>query len=283
VLFLTRHFQKLNARYHSEEGEGFAAQELVPVVARFLPVTGGSVLEVGCGYARNLMALARLAHARRVVGCDVAMDELHRARERVARAAPEERARILLVRQEPFRLPFADSRFEVVVLWQVLEHLFGVASKRRVIAECVRVLKPAGHLVVETPNQLFPFDYHDNKLPLVHWILPGKAREWLTYQVRGMRYPPSEYLTLGGCEKLLREAPGVARITKATKVYFAASFGDAWRDLGGSQTALKRVIFALAAPVHAVMSAFGSSADWILPSLRVVWQVDKAPPDAGRT
>jgi len=39
--------------------------------------------------------------------------------------------------------------------------------------------------------------------------------------------------------------------------------------------ALKRVIFALAAPAHAVLSLFGSSADLILPSLRVVWQVEK--------
>ena len=56
---------------------------------------------------------------------------------------------------------------------------------------------------------------------------------------------------------------------------FAESFAAAWRDLSGSQVAAKRVIFAAAAPAHAALSAFGSSADLILPSLRVVWKIDK--------
>lgn len=100
------------------------------------------------------------------------MDELLRARERLRPLDPVHTSCILLARQEPYRLPFRDSSFDVVLLWQVLEHLFGRESKRKVIAECVRVLRPGGHIIVETPNQWFPFDYHDNKLPLVHWIAP---------------------------------------------------------------------------------------------------------------
>jgi SAM-dependent methyltransferase len=274
VWFLSRHFRKLNDRYHGSEGDAFAMAELQPVARRFLPV-GGSALEVGCGYGRNLVALAALP-ARRIVGTDVSFGELDRARtERLASLPPASRSRVSLVRQEPFRLPFADSRFDLVVLWQVLEHLFGIDAKRRTLGECVRVLKPGGHLLIETPNQWFPFDYHDNKLPLVHWVLPSKAREWLTWKVRGMRYPPSEYMSLPGYERLIRESPGVERLRRATRIYFAESFADAWRDLAGSQVAAKRVIFALAAPAHAMLSTFGSSADVVLPSLRVVWKVDK--------
>lgn len=272
--FLSRHFRDLNQRYHGPEGDAFAAAELAPVARRFLP-DRGRVLEVGCGFGRNLVALATLP-AGTVVGSDVALGELQRARtERLAPLPPERRRRVSLVRQEEFRLPFRDSRFDLVVLWQVLEHLFGEQVKRRTLAECVRVLRPGGHLLVETPNQWFPFDYHDNKLPLVHWVLPAKAREWLTWKVRGMRYPPSEYLSLPHCERLIRETPGVVSATRATRVYFADSFGAAWRGLAGSQVPLKRVIFALAAPAHAGLSLFGSSADLILPSLRVVWKVEK--------
>ena len=61
-------------------------------------------------------------------------------------------------------------------------------------------------------NQWFPFDYHDNKFPLVHWIAPRAVREWITWKVRGKRYPPSEYLSLPGLERLIRESPGVTRI-----------------------------------------------------------------------
>lgn len=271
---LSRHFRKLNDRYHSAEGDVFAVHELQPVARRFLP-PGGSALEVGCGYGRNLVALAGLP-AGRVVGTDVSFGELDRARtERIAPLPPDQRARVSLVRQESFRLPFADSSFDLVVLWQVLEHLFGEDIKRRTLAECVRVLRPGGHLLIETPNQWFPFDYHDNKLPLVHWVLPSGARRWLTWKVRGMSYPPSQYMSLPGYERLVRESPGVKRVRRATRIYFAGSFAAAWRDLSGSQVAAKRVIFSLAAPAHAVLSLFGSTADLILPSLRIVWKVEK--------
>jgi SAM-dependent methyltransferase len=195
------------------------------------------------------------------------------------RDLPEEQGRrVALARQEPFRLPFRDGTFDLVVLWQVLEHVFGRAAKRGVVHECVRVLRPGGHVLIETPNQWFPVDYHDNKVPLAHWLLPTAGRRWLTWKVRGKRYQPSEYLSLPGCAALLRSAPGVTAVHKATRVYFAQSYAAAWRDLGGTQVPLKRAIFAGLAPVHAALSPFGGSADLLLPSLRVVFRVDKDGP-----
>jgi len=179
------------------------------------------------------------------------------------------------VRQEPLRLPFADGSFDLVVLWQVLEHVFGREQKLRVLAESARVLRHGGHLLVETPNQWFPFDYHDNQLPFVHWTGSRRLREWLTWRVRGKRYHPSEYLSLPGLERLLRQVGPGRRFTRATRVYFASSYGEAWRALAGTQVPLKRAIFAALAPVHVLLTPFGWSADLLLPSLRVVWRVGK--------
>ena len=125
---LPRHFRQLNARYHGEEGDRFAIDELNPVVRRFAS-DESSVLEVGCGYGRNLVALSRM-RLRRIVGCDVAFDELVRARHRLRGGTWTD---VNLVRQEPFRLPFRDQTFDVVILWQVLEHLFGPTAKQQVI------------------------------------------------------------------------------------------------------------------------------------------------------
>lgn len=274
MLFLSRHFRKLDGRYHGPEGDEFARQELTPVATRFLR-PDARVLEVGCGYGRNLVALAETPGGR-VVGCDVSLAQLRRAAsERLGSSLEPLRPRVSLVQQEPFRLPFRDSSFHLVVLWQVLEHVHGRDAKRKVLAECIRVLESGGHLLVETPNQWFPIDYHDNKVPLAHWLLPRAARSWITWKVRGERYPPSEYLSLPGYERLLREAPRVARVTRATRFYFAASWREAWRRLGGTQVVLKRAIFVAVLPLHALLVAFGSSADLVLPSLRVVWRVDK--------
>jgi len=274
VLFLSRHFQTLDDRYHGPEGDQFARQELLPVAARFLR-PDARVLEVGCGYGRNLVALADTP-AGRVVGCDVSLAQLRRAAsERLGSIPKPQRERVSLVQQEAFRLPFRDSTFHLVVLWQVLEHVLGRDAKRKVLEECIRVLESGGHLLVETPNQWFPVDYHDNKVPLAHWLLPKGARSWITWKVRGERYPPSEYLGLLSCERLIRAAPHVARVTRATRFYFAASWREAWRGLGGTQVGLKRAIFVAVLPLHGLLVALGSSADLILPSLRVVWRVDK--------
>jgi SAM-dependent methyltransferase len=281
VFFLSEHYRSLVDRYHGPEGDRLALEELTPVAARFVRPEGTArVLEVGCGYGRNLVALSALPRCA-VVGCDVSRDELDRAaRERLAPLPGERRARVALVRQEPYRLPFADSTFDLVVLWQVLEHVFGAEAKRRVLAECTRVLRPGGHLLVETPNQWFPVDYHDNKVPFAHWLLPVAARRWLTWKIRGQRYQPSEYLGVRGYERLIRSGAGVKRIARATRFYFAPGWRSAWRDLSGTQVALKRVILVAVLPLHALLSLFGSSGDLLLPSVRMVWRVDKSAADA---
>lgn len=271
---LRRNIQALNARYLGSEGDALALEELAPVARRFTG-PGARVLEVGCGYGRNLVALTTVPHAL-LAGCDVSVAELHKARARLAGNAVPDDA-VGLVAQPPAALPFRDGAFDLVVLWQVLEHVIGRDAKRALLAESVRVLAPGGHLLVETPNQWFPVDYHDNKLPLVHWLLPFGAREWLTWKVRGERYHPSEYLSLPALAGLLRSLPAVSRVDKRTRVYFADSWAAAWRGLGGTQVGAKRVVFALLAPVHAVLAPFGGSADLFLPSLRVVWKVEKRP------
>jgi SAM-dependent methyltransferase len=272
--FLTSWYREHNALYHGPEGDRLALEELTPVADRFLG--GGAVLEVGCGYGRNLVGLAA-TRARLVVGCDPARAELERAKaERVSPLAEERRGKIALVHQEPFRLPFPDGSFDLVVLWQVLEHVFQPIEKQKVLDECVRVLKSGGHLLVETPNQWFPFDYHDNRMPLVHWVLPRAGREWVTWKIRGMRYHPSQYLSLGGYERMIRRAPGLARLARVSKLAFFRGWGEAYANLGGTQVGLKRLVYLAIAPLHATLALFGGSADHFLPSLRVVWRVEKS-------
>ena len=212
-----------------------------------------------------------------MVGCDVSLGELQSARSRTARLHDRDRSRLSLTCQEPFRLPFRDGAFDLIVLWQVLEHVFGREQKFRVLSECTRVLRSGGHLLVETPNQWFPVDYHDNKFPFAHWFFPRWLRMEITARVRGKRYEPSQYLSLPTYEGLLRRAPGVRMVVRATRFYFARSFRDAWASLGGTQVALKRLIFLGILPAHALLSLFGSSGDVLLPSVRMVWKIEKNP------
>ena len=102
---------------------------------------GRDVLEAGCGegYGADLIA----GVARRVVAVDydeAAVAHVHNRYTRVE------------VRQANLaELPLPDASVDVVVNFQVIEHLWDQAQ---FVAECARVLRPSGLLMVSTPNRI---------------------------------------------------------------------------------------------------------------------------------
>ena len=55
------------------------------------------------------------------------------------------------------RLPFPDGAFDVVTLFDVLEH---IEADRAAAQEALRVLKPGGWVMVSSPNEQWRFPYH---------------------------------------------------------------------------------------------------------------------------
>ncbi len=102
---------------------------------------GAVVLEAGCGEGYGADRLAGIAH--RVIGLDY--DEA--ATAHVARAYPQVDA----VRANLAHLPVRPGAVDVVVSLQVIEHLWNQAE---FLADAIRVLRPAGTLVISTPNRL---------------------------------------------------------------------------------------------------------------------------------
>jgi len=101
---------------------------------------GGTVLEIGCGSGMGLPYLA--SHARMVVGGDYTMALLREARRHLPDAN--------LVRMDAQHLPFRDHIFDAVVM---LEMIYYVPDQASAFAECRRVLKPGGRLMVCLPNR----------------------------------------------------------------------------------------------------------------------------------
>lgn len=56
-------------------------------------------------------------------------------------------------------LPFADDSFDVVALLDTVEH---IADELGVVAECSRVLKPGGRLLVTVPAFMWLWSYNDD-------------------------------------------------------------------------------------------------------------------------
>jgi SAM-dependent methyltransferase len=103
--------------------------------------TGAVVVDAGAGEGYGAALLRGVAE--RVVALDY--DEAVVAH--TARAYPLLDA----VRADLQRLPVGDGTAEVVVSLQTIEHLHDQSG---FVAECARVLRPSGTLVVTTPNRL---------------------------------------------------------------------------------------------------------------------------------
>ena len=112
----------------------------------FAPLCAGArVLEAGCGEGYGGQVLAD-AGAALVAGLDLDLATLRHA----AGAYP----RVPVAAANLVALPVADGAVDLVVSSQVVEHLW---DQDQFVAECARVLRPGGRLVVTTPNRLtFP-------------------------------------------------------------------------------------------------------------------------------
>jgi SAM-dependent methyltransferase len=110
-------------------------QRLVPRCA------GRVVLEAGCGegYGADLIA----GVARRVVAVDYDEAAVAHVRGRYPQ--------VDVMRANLAELPLPDLSVDVVVNFQVIEHLWDQAQ---FVAECARVLRPSGLLMVSTPNRI---------------------------------------------------------------------------------------------------------------------------------
>src|SRR6478752_4678071 len=110
-------------------------QQLAPRCA------GRDVLEAGCGegYGADLIA----GIARRVTGLDYDEATVAHVRARYPR--------VDIRHGNLAELPLADESVDVVVNFQVIEHLW---DQGQFVSECFRVLRPGGVFLVSTPNRI---------------------------------------------------------------------------------------------------------------------------------
>ncbi len=102
------------------------------------------VLDAGCGSGYGAAELASLGLAVEVVGVDSSEEALAYARAHYA--TPNLR----FDRGDCQALEFADGELDLVVAFEVLEHLSAPAT---FLEQAARVLRPSGQLLVSTPNR----------------------------------------------------------------------------------------------------------------------------------
>ena len=105
---------------------------------------GRRVLDAGCGTGYGAALLA--GQANWVCGVDVSGEAIEFARSHYRRD------NLCFLRASVTALPFPEASFDVIVAFEVIEHL---ADWRGLLAELRRVVTPEGECLISTPNRLY--------------------------------------------------------------------------------------------------------------------------------
>lgn len=115
------------------------------VLRRLAPLRGETILDIGCGNARDIVPMLDAGAA--VVGVDLSEGMIAQARLELAAAG--HRGADLEV-GDASRLRFPAESFDKILCSEVIEH---IPDADAAVGEMARVLRRGGTLVVSTPNR----------------------------------------------------------------------------------------------------------------------------------
>jgi ubiquinone/menaquinone biosynthesis C-methylase UbiE len=115
------------------------------VDGRLGAAAGEHVLDIGSAWGFNVMALNRMG--LRAVGVDIVPDQVPVGK----RIASHNDVPFDVAGADASALPFPDAAFDRVTMVETFEHIFH-DDRPRALAECLRVLRPGGRIVLSTPN-----------------------------------------------------------------------------------------------------------------------------------
>jgi len=132
------------------------------------------VLDVGCGWGGKCIWLAERSGLRSITGFD--LPGVFDPAVPTAYARDRGLTRCTFTTGYAEEIPFDDASFDVALLDDVLEH---VSDPERTLAECRRILRPGGIVVVKFPSIKMLLAHHLDRAinyPGLHWVAP--LRTW---------------------------------------------------------------------------------------------------------
>jgi SAM-dependent methyltransferase len=142
------HFDRAAGHYHEAHGsaEQLLAYRVTVICALLAGANRGTLLEVGCGTASHLLALAGEFEA--AIGTDVSTEMIRVATEAVAASPFADRVALRMDPAESLA-SVDDATVDVVLCVGALEHM---VDRPAVVTQAHRVLRGGGRFVCLTPN-----------------------------------------------------------------------------------------------------------------------------------
>jgi SAM-dependent methyltransferase len=226
---------------------------------------GRDVLEVACGSGQGLGLLA--TRARCLWAGDISRPLLERARRHYG-------ARAALLELDAQRLPFPNACLDVVILFEAIYYLPDV---RGFLAECRRVLRPGGQVLIASANPDL-WDFNPSPYSVRYFGVTELGRLFHAEGFTCEFFGHLPVATLSWRQRLLRPIKKVA-----------ASLGLIPKTMAGKKW-LKRLVFGhlVAMPAEITAQTAPCAAPAPLPPgkperrFKVIYAAASKPPDADR-
>lgn len=151
-----------SAQREYEDGPGFFAH--FPGTDARTVLAGEHLLDLGCGYGGRTVWYAEHAQPASIVGVEIAESMVDRCRAFARRRGHDE---VEFRRAFAEDLPFEDDTFDIVLSYDVQEH---VQDPARTLEEIARVLKPGGEAWMVFPSYLGARASHLDYVTLVPFL-----------------------------------------------------------------------------------------------------------------
>lgn len=131
------------------------------LTAATVALSGKTVLDFGCGNGAQTCEFAQ--SGSKIFAVDLAFADLQALRQQLER---QHVASIIPIQYDGSHLPIANSTLDLVLSFDVLEHVHDEAT---VLREWQRALKPNGEIVLSVPNKGWVFETHGAHLRGLPW------------------------------------------------------------------------------------------------------------------
>jgi 2-polyprenyl-3-methyl-5-hydroxy-6-metoxy-1,4-benzoquinol methylase len=238
---------------------------------------GKKILEVGSGMGMFVVVSRKLGlNVQGIEPCANSYNDLNDAINELL--SQNNIPNDAILREAGEKLPWPDQTFDIVVAFQVLEH---VADPAQTLRECLRVLKPGGKLFMDMPNYFsfveahygivwWPWLSFSKKLARVYvkmnaknpvflhelnFVTPWRIRKWLNeYKLKAsIIAPPNEISDTVSVKEITftQQLPGGFKFRSGQRF---SKFGT-WVRKTINKPSVKKILYRLDMMDHIILTA----------------------------